>query len=50
MKKVADTFLQETKRQKKEAKHWRERLRYAAADKTVKKEVVGPDSAKDKAS
>ena len=48
--KVADTFLQETRRRKKEAKHWRERLRYAAADKSVKKEVVGPDSAKGKAS
>ena len=50
MKKVADTFLQETRRRKKEAKHWRERLRYAAADKPVKKEVVGTDSAKGKAS
>ena len=50
LEKVADTFLQEAKRQKKEAKHWRERLRYAAADKPVKKEVVGTDSAKGKAS
>ena len=50
MKKVADTFLQETRRRKKEAKHWRERLRYAAADKSVKKEVVGRDSAKGNAS
>ena len=50
MKKVADTFLQEAKRQKIEAKHWRERLRYAVADKSVKKEVVRPDSAKGKAS
>ena len=50
LEQVADTFLQETRRRKKEAKHWRERLRYAAADKSVKKEVVGPDSAKGKAS
>ena len=50
LEKVADTLFQEAKRQKKEANNWRERLRYAAADKSVKKEVVGPDSAKDKAS
>ena len=50
LEKVADTLFQEAKRQKKEAKNWRERLRYAAADKPVKKEVVGTDSAKGKAS
>ena len=47
---IRDAYRQEAKRQNKEAKNWRERLRYAAADKSVKKEVVGPDSAKGKAS